>query len=142
TLLDRLSTFVTGMNTYRYDEEKRKQWVKYKITGAQTVKQICREALISRATLYNWLDEFKHLEAELTGKNDDAEVSSIKKASRPELLQKASPEAGERYRMLVSAISGIATNKVFSKKLVALLVKRFTLTVPQACAVVGIDENV
>jgi len=128
------------MNTYRYDEEKRRQWVREKITRAKSVKQICKEALISRATLYNWLDEFKYLEDELKRKDED-DPTFGKKSSKPELLQKTSPEAGERYRMLVAAIAGIDTDKTLSKKLVAMLVKRFTLTVPQACAVVGIPED-
>lgn len=128
------------MNTYRYEEERRKQWVREKMTRAKTVKQICREASISRATLYNWLEEFKELEN--GHQYDDSESSSSQKASKPELLKKASQEAGERYRMLVAALNGIDSNNNISKRLVAVLVKRFTLTVPQACAIVGIDEEV
>ena len=128
------------MNTYRYDEERRKQWVREKMTRAKTVKQICREASISRATLYNWLEEFKELGN--GHQYDESDSSSGQKASKPELLKKATQEAGERYRMLVAALSGIDTNQNISKRLVAVLVKRFTLTVPQACAIVGIDEEV
>ena len=128
------------MNTYRYDEEKRKQWVRDKIARAKTVKQICREASISRATLYNWIDEFKHLEQEIKA-NDEEDPRTSGKTSRPELLQRTAHEIAERYRMLVSAIAGLDTNKTFSKRLVAMLIKRYTLTVSQACAIVGIDES-
>jgi transposase-like protein len=130
------------MNTYRYDEEKRKQWVRDKVMRVKTVKQICREAAISRATLYNWLDEFEGVVKDVS-KKDTSEIHSAesRKSSRPELIQKTSHETGERYRMLVTAISGVDQNLAFSKKLVTALVKRFTLTVPQACAIVGIEES-
>lgn len=141
--INRQAVYICFMNSYRYDEEKRKQWVKDKITRAKTVKQICREAVISRATLYNWIDEFKHLEREFSSKYDASEAAKpIQKTAKPELLNRASPETAERYRMLVTAIAGLDTHKNFSKRLVAVLIKRFTLTVPQACAVVGIDEEV
>jgi transposase-like protein len=128
------------MNTYRYDEEKRKQWVRDKVMRLKTVKQICREAAISRATLYNWLDEFEDTVKEIS-KKDALETESGEKSSRPDLIQRTSHETGERYRMLVAAIAGVDQNLSFSKKLITALVKRFTLTVPQACAIVGIDES-
>lgn len=127
------------MNTHRYDEAKRKQWVMDKISKTKTVKQICREALISRATLYNWLDEFERLSGQ-TESRSFAEQLPEGKASRPELISKTTTEAGEAYRMLTAAIAGIDSGRSFSKKLVAVLVKRFTLTVPQACGIVGMDE--
>ncbi|HTM65015.1 MAG TPA: transposase [Flavipsychrobacter sp.] len=128
------------MNTYRYDEEKRKQWVRDKVMRLKTVKQICREAAVSRATLYNWLDEFEDTVKEIS-KKDALETESGEKSSRPDLIQRTSHETGERYRMLVAAIAGVDQNLAFSKKLITALVKRFTLTVPQACAIVGIDES-
>ncbi|HRO43158.1 MAG TPA: transposase [Flavipsychrobacter sp.] len=126
------------MNTYRYSEEQRKQWVKDKFSREKTVREICHEASISRATLYNWIEEFKHLEEEFKRKKNA--VSSVK-TSKPELLQKTTADAAEKYRMLLVALASIDSEKIFSKKLVTVLIKRFTLTVAQACAVVGIDET-
>lgn len=130
------------MNVHRFSEEQRRQWVKEKIARTKTVKQICREASISRATLYNWIDEFEDLiiGSRQTGNSDTSSDKPVK-ASRPELIQKTSPETAERYRMLVTALAGIDEDKAISKRLVAALIKRYTLTVAQACAVAGIDES-
>lgn len=126
------------MNMHRYSEEQRRQWVKDKFSRAKTVKQICREASISRATLYNWIEEFKDLSE--AWNNREAEKLPATKTSKPELLAKASPETSERYKLLVSSLAGIDRDRTISKKLVAMLIKRFTLTVAQACAVVGMEE--
>ncbi|RYF97374.1 MAG: hypothetical protein EOO00_00305 [Chitinophagaceae bacterium] len=131
------------MNTYRYEVEKRRAWVRDKMTRAKTVRQICQEAQISRATLYNWIDEFENddeLRDVLAASRQDI-PKQIQKASRPELLNKVNSETGEKYRMLVSSIAGIDNNRNFSRKLVAVLIKRFTLTVAQACAIVGMEES-
>jgi len=129
------------MNVHRFSEDQRRQWVKEKVARLKTVKQICREASISRATLYNWIDEFKDISARNSRSDVPADTQKgTFKGSRPELIQKTSPETAERYRMLVNALAGIDEDKAISKKLVAALIKRYTLTVAQACAVVGIDE--
>jgi len=127
------------MNTYRYSEDQRRQWVKDKFSREKTVKEICREASISRATLYNWIEEFKHLAAESNRRRNPSAAPAVK-SSKPELLQKSTTDAAEKYRMLVAAITSLDSDKSFSKKLVAMLIKRFTLTVSQACAIAGLDE--
>lgn len=131
------------MNTYRYDIEQRKAWVLDKWTRMKTVRQICQEAFISRATLYNWLEEFKD-DKELLKKAEhfrNPKPKKVVKSSRPELISQVSTESIEHYKMLVSAIGGIDYDRVFSKKIVAVLIKRFTLSVKQACAIVGMDEE-
>lgn len=130
------------MNTYRFDEEKRKQWVRDKFSRQKTVKEICREASISRATLYNWIDEFKYIEEEVKAARElkSPTPRHAPKTSRPDLIQKAGPEIAERYKMLVSALAGVDPSRQFSKKIVAALIKRYTLTVAQACAIAGMDE--
>lgn len=131
------------MNTYRYNAEQRKAWVLDKWTRLKTVRQICQEAFISRATLYNWLEEFKD-DKELLKKAEhfrDPKPKKVVKSSRPELISQVSTESIEHYKMLVSAIGGIDYDRVFSKKIVAVLIKRFTLSVKQACAIVGMDED-
>lgn len=132
------------MKTYLYDEEQRRLWVQYKYSRAKTVKQICREAGISRATLYNWINEFPE---EVVGKGVGIELpfSDTKHANElVETLQAvpAEIEAGSRYRMLLSALGVVDGDKTIARKIVAVLVKRFTLTVTQACDIAGIDEDV
>lgn len=130
------------MNTYRFDEEKRKQWVRDKFSRQKTVKEICREASISRATLYNWIDEFRYIEEEVKAARElkSPAPRHTPKTSRPDLIQKAGPEIAERYKMLVNALAGVDPSRQFSKKIVAALIKRYTLTVAQACAIAGMDE--
>ncbi|MBS1781561.1 MAG: transposase [Bacteroidetes bacterium] len=119
------------MNTHRYDEARRREWVRDKMNGVKTVKQICKEASISRATLYNWLEEFADFSE---NEKDSASKQGI-------VLQRYATENGEQFKMLVAALATVDTDKSFSKKIVAALIKRFTLTPAQACAVVGIDEE-
>lgn len=131
------------MNIHRYDTEKRRNWVLDKITRAKTVRQICQEAYISRATLYNWIEEFES-DPELKVQAEQYRTPSpkkVEKVSRPDLLNSVNAETGEKYRMLVSAIESIDHSKAISKKLAAVLIKRFTLSVSQACAIVGLDES-
>ncbi|MBS1774851.1 MAG: hypothetical protein JSS64_01045 [Bacteroidetes bacterium] len=122
------------MNTHRYDEARRREWVRDKVNGLKTVKQICQEASISRATLYNWLEEWAAVPNETDTSPDSTGKQGI-------VLQRYATENGERYKMLVTALSSIDTDKSISKKLVASLIKRFTLSSAQACAVVGINED-
>ncbi|PZF74022.1 transposase [Taibaiella soli] len=132
------------MKTYLYDEEQRRIWVQYKYSRAKTVKQICREAGISRATLYNWINEFPE---DVVGKGAGIELPfpEVKHANElVETLQAvpAEIEGSSRYRMLQSALGVVDGDKTIARKIVAVLVKRFTLTVAQACDIVGIDEEV
>lgn len=131
------------MNSYRYDVKKRKQWVLEKVTRLKTVRQILMEASITRATLYNWIDEFK-------GEKDfEREAANFRKpppqkiikTSKPELLNQVSNNSEEKYQMLVSSIATIDKSQAISKKLVAVLIKRYTLSVSQACAIAGINTE-
>jgi hypothetical protein len=131
------------MNSYRYDVKKRKQWVLEKVTRLKTVRQILMEASITRATLYNWIDEFKgdkdfEREAENFRKPP---AEKIIKTSKPELLNQVLASSEEKYQMLLSSIATIDKNQSFSKRLVAVLIKRYTLTVAQACAIAGVTED-
>jgi|GEM_PF-3206053 len=131
------------MNIHRYDTDRRKSWVLDKITRAKTVRQILQEASISRATLYNWIEEFEQ-DTDLKEAAERYQAPTpreIRKVSRPELLNNVTNETSEKYRMLVSALSGIDHDRVMSKKLVTALIKRFTLSVSQACAIVGMEEQ-
>lgn len=120
------------MKTYLYDEEQRRTWVQLKYTKAKTVRQICKEAGISRATLYNWIKEFPD-----TSGADDAAGTELS----PGIPQPVTIESATRYRMLLSVLGAVDPDKVMARKMVALMVKRYTLTVAQACAIVGIDEE-
>ncbi len=131
------------MNSYRYDAKKRKQWVLEKVTRLKTVRQILMEASITRATLYNWIEEFKgdkDFEREAENFRKPA-AQKIIKTSKPELLNQVSTDGDEKYQMLVSSIAAIDKNKSFSKRLVAVLIKRYTINAAQACAIAGIDTE-
>jgi len=129
------------MKTFLYDEEQRRMWVRHKHNKTRSVQQICREAAISRATLYNWISEFPEEAArarERRGpeqKDDRLEV--VKKLSE----QASEPDGAAKFRMLLSAIHAVDGDKAFARRLVPVLVKRFTLTVAQACALVGMEES-
>lgn len=132
------------MKTYLYDEEQRRTWVQYKYSRAKTVKEICREAGISRATLYNWINEFPE---DVVGKGSRIELPFPETKHANELVETlqavpAEIEGSSRYRMLASALGVVDGDKTIARKIVAVLVKRFTLTVAQACEIAGIDEEV
>lgn len=133
------------MNTYRYDEQQIRAWVRDKVTRAKTVKQICQEAVISRATLYNWMNEFPvdaTLAAEVHEEKVVAEKAAKVPAAKLEKLGKKLPvtDPAARYHMIVSSLKKADVDGSLTKKLVAELVKRYTITVAQACEIVGIDE--
>ncbi|XZF13312.1 transposase [Chitinophagaceae bacterium MMS25-I14] len=129
------------MKTFLYSEEQRRWWVQQKVSRAKTVKQICREAAISRATLYNWIAEFPDLAI------DENEMQPSTAEAPHEVLKRVREQSGEpdpvaKYRMLLNALGTVDTDKSVARKLVGVLVKRYTLTVAQACAMVGIEEAV
>lgn len=137
------------MNTFRHDDEQRRQWVQAKLTKKKSVKQICGEAQVSRATLYNWIDEFKEPLAinsqqlagmqEKTGeKQEPAQVQS----HLPQIKTLPVHHAATKHRMLLAALEKVDTDKGIARKLAATLVKRFTLSIAQACEITGIDETV
>lgn len=147
------------MNTFRHDDEQRRHWVQDKLTKKKTVKQICKEAQISRATLYNWLDEFKAQKKAvgneqpvpiflgLAAIQENAEeqhiVVPIETSSHlPEIKTLPVHHAGTKHRMLLAALGKVDADKSIARKLAATLVKRFTLSVAQACDITGIDETI
>jgi transposase-like protein len=124
------------MNTFRFSEEQRAIWVSEKYNGTKSVKRICKEAGISRATLYNWMKEFPKPE----GAGEELQEDLL---LLPESLTGYSKhDAGSKYEMLVTALAQVDPSGQVKKKLVRSLVKRFTLTVGQACTIVGIEEEV
>jgi hypothetical protein len=137
------------MNTFRHDDEQRRQWVQDKLTKQKSVKQICKEAQISRATLYNWIDEFKKQSAvnsnqwtevqENAGEKQEAIVSETDSYS-PTGKTLPVHHAGTKHRMLLAALEKVDSDKSIARKLAATLVKRFTLSIAQACEITGIDE--
>lgn len=129
------------MKTFLYDEEQRRIWVRHKHNKTKSVQQICREAAISRATLYNWISEFPDEAARARERREPEQ-----KDNRLEVVRKLSEQANEpdgaaKYRMLLSAVLAVDGEKTFARKLVPVLVKRFTLTVAQACALVGMEAS-
>ena len=161
------------MNTYRHDEYQRRQWVQDKLQKQKKVKQILQEAQISRATLYNWIDEFSQ-QSTVGSRQGSADATStapgfsrgsmissrqeedsngqlatsnkqeeVKQNSTPHSPEKALPihHPATRQRMLLAALEKIDGDKTIAKKLVATLVKRFTLSIAQACEMAGIDET-
>ncbi len=127
------------MNTFRYDQDQRQAWVLDKLNGAKSVKRICREAAISRATLYNWIEEFPgQKDAARKIKAEEALALPVSALSAPEISLKKS-SAG-RYEMLLKALTQADASGAVRKKLVQILVKRFTLTVAAACELAALDE--
>lgn len=125
------------MNTFRYNQDQRQSWVLEKLNGTKSVKRICREAGISRATLYNWIEEFPDQKvAAIQLKEEEALALPITFLSLPEISLKKS-SAG-KYEMLLKALTQSDEDGVVRKKLVQLLVKRFTLTVAAACELVAL----
>src|SRR3954454_24153950 len=116
------------MKVHRYHEQQRRKWVYEMQHKLKSVKQICREAVISRATLYNWIKEFSDEQTEVSNEAGQPEEDTI--AWQPL----------DKHKMLVAALSKIDTDKKISHKLVSELMKRYTLTVAQACSITGIEE--
>lgn len=122
------------MNTFRFSEEQRQAWAMDKYTRRKTVRRICTEAGISRATLYNWLNEFPP-PPEL--QNADDFVAD--KAAKDEALYPKHEGTG-KYEMITAVLRQVDTDRALSRKMVQAIVKRYTLSVAQACAIVGMDE--
>lgn len=128
------------MNTFRYDLEQRRAWVLDKLNGSKSVKRICREANISRATLYNWIEEFPEQKEEaIKIKAEEALALPVSAIEAPGLSHKKST-AG-RYEMLLKALTQADASGAVRKKLVQILVKRFTLSVAAACELAALDEE-
>jgi transposase-like protein len=133
------------MNTYRYDEQQIRSWVRAKVTREKTVKQICQEAVISRATLYNWMNEFPEDGAAVAVAPEEEIITPKEAKARAVKLEKVGKkmpvsDPAARYHMIVSSLKKADVDGSLTKKLVAELVKRYTITVAQACEIVGIDE--
>jgi hypothetical protein len=116
------------MKVHRYHEQQRRKWVYEMQHKLKPVKQICKEALISRATLYNWVNEFSDNNTSTNNNAQQQEEDAI--AWQPL----------DKYKMLLAALSKIDNDKKISQKLVSELMKRYTLTVAQACSIAGIEE--
>src|SRR3954454_6904958 len=116
------------MKVHRYHEQQRRKWVFEMQHKLKSVKQICREAVISRATLYNWVKEFSD---ENTSVNNDALQEEEDTIAWQPL---------DKHKMLLAALGKIDKDKKISQKLVSELMKRYTLTVAQACNIAGIEE--
>src|SRR3982751_2555543 len=117
------------MKVHRYHEQQRRKWVYEMQHKLKSVKQICKEAVISRATLYNWVKEFSEENTTV-----DNEVG----------LPEEHPIAWQpldKHKMLLAALGKIDKDKKISQKLVSELMKRYTLTVAQACSIAGIEES-
>lgn len=118
------------MNVHRYDEEQRRQWVEKRRAGLLSVKELMAEASISRATLYNWLAEFpESLPAEATGVELEEVLPTIA----------ARRSASAQLQMLQEALSASDEGDApFRQLIVRQLMRRHTLSVPQACAIAGL----
>lgn len=122
------------MNTYRFSEEQRQSWVMDKYTRKKTVRKICTEAGISRATLYNWMKEFPEPELAEEEMGETAVTRVRDEAAFPK------HDLSSKYEMIISALAQADKERHISRKLVQIIVKRYTLSVAQACAIVGMDE--
>jgi transposase InsO family protein len=128
------------MNTFRYDEEQRRLWVRQKHNKAKSVKQICKEASISRATLYLWIKEFAGVET-VPVESDENDLNG-NDYSAPIIPTLPAPESPAAHRMLQTALAKVDLDGSISRKLAGVLVKRFTISVAQACKIVGIPEEI
>ena len=116
------------MKVHRYHEQQRQKWVYEMQQKLKSVKQICNEAVISRATLYNWIKEFQEEQAIAGNEAGLPEEHAI--AWQPL----------DKHKMLLAALGKVDKDKKISHKLVSELMKRYTLTVAQACSIAGIEE--
>ncbi len=130
------------MNTFRHDEAQRHQWVQDKIQKRKSVKQILKEAQISRATLYNWIEEFGSQLSMVGSRQEENTKHHSEKVQSflPENKTLPVHHTATRHRMLLAALDKVDGDKTIARKLAATLVKRFTLSVAQACEIVGIDD--
>ncbi len=103
-------------------------WVHQMMHKTKTIKAICAEAQISRATLYNWQSEFAVLAKE------DADRERQTAAS-------LSWQPNDKYKMLLSALMKTDADKTISRRLARELAKRYNLTTVQACALVNLQPD-
>src|SRR4051794_30643093 len=118
------------MKVHRYHEQQRRKWVYEMQHKLKSVKQICREAVISRATLYNWIKEF----------SDEQTVVNNEAAGQP-AEDTIAWQPLDKHKMLIAALGKIDKDKKIGHKLVSELMKRYTLTVAQACSIAGMEET-
>ena len=111
------------MKVHRYSEHQRRLWVHEMMHKTKTVKAICEEAGISRATLYNWQSELNKI------KEEQSQVASL------------SWQPNDKYKMLLSVLVKYDKDKTVSRGLAKELVKRYNLTATQACSLVNLPEE-
>ncbi|MDQ2752204.1 MAG: transposase [Bacteroidota bacterium] len=116
------------MKVHRYSEHQRRLWVHEMMHKTKTVKAICNEASISRATLYNWISEFNEIGAKTNEEPSPATAS-------------LSWQPTDKYKILLSALLKIDGDKTISCKLVREMVKRYNITPAQACELVNLPEE-
>lgn len=116
------------MKVHRYSGQQRRQWVYEMQHKLKTVKQICTEAVISRATLYNWVKE-------CAAENNPTGTDALSNDSTPAW------QPLDKHKMLLAALGKIDPEKKLTQKLVSELMKRYTLTVAQACDIAGIEAS-
>lgn len=116
------------MKVHRYSEHQRRLWLHEMMHKTRTIKAICKEAAISRATLYNWRDELNIIDEK-------------KKQEEAQATASLSWQPNDKYKMLVSVLVKTDADKTVSGKLARELMKRYNLTVSQACALVEMPEE-
>lgn len=73
---------------------------------------------------------------ETTGEKQNARLVQN---NLPEIKTLPVHQAATKHRMLLAALDKVDTDKGLARKLAATLVKRFTLSIAQACEIAGID---
>ncbi len=106
-------------------------WVHEMVHKTKTIKAICGEAAISRATLYNWLSEYQKAESEQKQAAGNGESAGAPPRWEP----------NDKYKMLLSALVKTDSDKTISRQLAKELVKRYNLTIAQACSLVDMPEE-
>ena len=119
------------MKVHRYSEHQRQLWVHEMVHKTKTVKAICTEAAVSRATLYNWLHEYNAVKKLTADQMQEEKPDAVSATWQP----------NDKYKMLLSVLVKTDTDKAFSCRLVRELVKRYNLTTAQACALVNLPEE-
>ena len=118
------------MNTHRHTRAQRLAWVQAKANKTKKVKAILEEAGISRATLYTWIDEFKAEAA--------APPAASPQKKKTIAVAEAADETG-RYEMLKAALAYTDKDGAATKKIIQALIRRYTISIAQACAIAGAD---
>ncbi len=116
------------MKVHRYSEHQRRLWVHEMMHKTKTIKAICAEAEISRATLYNWQNELNA-------------IDGARKEEQSGTASSLSWQPNDKYKMLLSALVKTDADKTVSRKLAREMVKRYNLTIAQACVLVNMPEE-